>query len=478
MRFWRRGSIRFLAVVLFAVAAAGGSAAHAQTPSPAGTWYGPLSVGPMELRLGVVITAGPDGTLTGVLDSLDQGAKDVPMDAVTLKDRAFAFTIKPLGIAFDGTLSADGQSIKGEFRQGGAVIPYTLKRTPERVESRRPQHPVPPYPYVEEEVSYQNGPIRLAGTLTKPQGAGPFPVVLLITGSGAQDRDETILGHKLFLVLADHLTRKGIAVLRMDDRGVGGSTGVLTDAGIEDLASDVLTGVGYLRSRKDVRADRIGLIGHSEGGMVAPLVASRTKDVAFMVLLAAPGLTGEEVLLEQIGLVLKAEREVPDAEVAKARERQARALAILKDNTDDATARKRLDALEAEELAKLTEAEKQEYASFKAQAAAQMQTIVTPWFRSFVRYDPRVALLRVSCPVLALNGATDVQVAAKANLSAIARALQDGGNTDVTVKELPGLNHLFQHSATGAIGEYGRIEETFAPQALDEISRWIIARTR
>lgn len=468
-----RGLTVLTAAALLSLAATAGEASDKEAE---GFWYGPLKAGPVELRLGIVIARGADGTLRGVMDSLDQGVADIPMDEVRVAEKAVTFTIKPLTIVYQGTLSADGQSIKGLFTQGGASFPFTLERADKRVENARPQHPKRPYPYVEEEVSYKSGPLSLAGTFTRPKGDGPFPAVLLITGSGPQDRDETILGHKLFLVLADHLTRKGIAVLRVDDRGVGGSTGVLIEAGIEEQADDVLAGVGYLKSRTDVRADRIGLIGHSEGGMVAPLAASRSKDVAFIVLLAAPGVTGEEVLVRQFEDVAKAQQQVTAEELAKARDRQRRGFAIVKEGPDAETIRKRLLQLEQEELAKLSDAERKEYEGVKAQAAMQLEMSLTPWFRSFVRYDPQPVLAKVAVPVLALNGDKDVQVAVKANLGAIATALRGGGNTDVTVKELAGLNHLFQHSETGAIAEYGKIQETFAPEALEEISAWLLAR--
>lgn len=471
------------AAILLGLTAVAAQAADKKQPQPlekglAGTWYGPLDIGAMELRLGVVITAAPDGTYSGVLDSLDQNAKDIPMDEVTLDGRVVTFAIKPLTITYEGTLSTDGQSIEGSFKQSGSVLPLTLQRTEKRVENSRPQHPEKPYPYVEEQVTYPNnaGGVRLAGTFTKPGGGGPFPAVLLITGSGPQDRDETLMGHKPFLVLADHLTRKGVAVLRLDDRGVGGSTGKLADATIDDLAADVLAGVAYLKGRADVRPDRIGLIGHSQGGMVAPLAASRSKDVAFIVLLAAPGVTGEDVLLQQIGLVLRAEQEVPEAELAKARQRVRKVFAIVKEVENGEAIQKKLLQLERDEVARLAEQEKEEYERLKGQMAALVKMLATPWFRSFLRYDPRPTLVRVTCPVLALNGERDVQVAAKENLDSIAKALEAGGNKDVAVKELAGLNHLFQHSKTGAVSEYGRLQETFAPQALQEISDWILKR--
>jgi hypothetical protein len=469
----RRGIAVVLGAVLIGLAAI---AAAAGEVGVEGFWYGPLKAGPVELRLGLSIAKSADGTLRGAMDSLDEGVLDVPMDEVRIADRAVSFTIKRLAISYQGTLSTDGQTLTGIFTQGSAALPFTLQRTDKRVGMGRPQHPKRPYPYIEEAVSYQSGPTRLAGTLTRPQGDGPFPVVLLITGSGPQDRDETIMGHKPFLVLADHLTRKGIAVLRVDDRGVGGSSGLAVEAGIEEQADDVLAGIAYLKNRKDIRADRIGLIGHSEGGMVAPLAATRSKDVAFIVLLAAPGVTGEEVLLRQFEDAAKANPKLTADDLAKARDRQRRGFAILRDGSDVATMRKRLLQQEAEEVAKLSDADRRAYEASKAQAIQQLEISLTPWFRSFARYDSAAVLARVAVPVLALNGDKDRQVAAPDNPDAIAKALRDGGNKDATVKTLAGLNHLFQHSTTGAIAEYGRIEETFAPQALEEVSAWLLAR--
>ncbi len=446
---------------------------------PAGFWLGTLKVGAVELRLGLVIEAKGDD-LTGKMDSLDQGAKDIPLDEVTFKDGKFAFAAKKLTMTYEGTLSDDGQSIKGDFTQGALKLPLTFKRTETRTALARPQEPKRPYPYVEEEVSYENAKagVKFAGTFTKPKGDGPFPAVLLITGSGPQDRDESLMGHKPFLVLADHLTRKGVAVLRVDDRGVGGTTGDLMKSTEDDLAEDVLAGVAYLKGRKDVRPDAIGLVGHSEGGILGPMAASRSKDVAFVVMLAGTGLPGDEVMALQLGLVMKAEKNSSDEEVAKLREKQKKVFALVREEKDPDALAKKLEEFEKEEVAKMTEEEKKEYEKMKGLAATQAKMVTSPWFRSFLLYDPRPVLAKVTCPVLALNGGNDVQVAAKENLAAVEKALKEGGNKDVTVKELAGLNHLFQHSKTGAVSEYGKIDETFAPEALEEISDWILKRTK
>jgi pimeloyl-ACP methyl ester carboxylesterase len=336
----------------------------------------------------------------------------------------------------------------------------------------RPQEPKKPYPYDEEEVDYENkrDGVKLAGTLTLPRGKGPFPAALLITGSGPQDRNESLLGHKPFLVLADYLTRQGIVVLRVDDRGVGGSTGSVPDSTTENFAADVTTGIEFLKTRKEIDPKHIGLIGHSEGGLIAPLVAAQNGDVAFIVLMAGTGLTGEEILYLQGALILKAGGASAE-QLAKQRATQEGMFKILKEEKDPATAEKRLH----EELSRnLTEEAKKKS---EQAIAAQIKRANTPWFRYFLTLDPRPALRKVKCPVLALNGENDLQVPATENLREIEAALKAGGNKDVTIVSLPKLNHLFQTSETGSMSEYAKIEETIAPVALKTIGDWVLKRT-
>jgi fermentation-respiration switch protein FrsA (DUF1100 family) len=348
----------------------------------------------------------------------------------------------------------------------------------------RPQEPKPPYPYDEQEVVYQNkkDDLQLAGTLTLPRSKGPFPAVLLITGSGPQDRNETVFDHKPFLVLADHLTRMGIAALRVDDRGIGKSTGRFSEATSEDFAADALAGVEYLKTRKEIDPRRIGLIGHSEGGLIAPLVAAASTDVAFIVMMAGPGLTGEQILYRQTVLVCKAAG-MSDGLIAQNRAAQERIFAILKQEKDKVVAEKRIleeaDAFRevtAKARAEATEEQKKGISIIAAAIEGQAKLVVSPWFRFFLTYDPRPTLMKVRCPVLAIIGEKDLQVPAEENLAAIRLALKAGGNKDHTVLTLPKLNHLFQTCRTGAISEYAQIEETIAPAALDTISKWILKR--
>ncbi len=357
-------------------------------------------------------------------------------------------------------------------------LPLIVRRSAKLPALVRPQTPVPPYPYREEEVSYESlAPgIRLTGTLTIPPGNGPFPAIILISGSGAQDRDETIFGHKPFLVLADDLTRRGFAVLRVDDRGVGGSTGNTMESTPDETVRDVMAGVKYLQGRSEINAARIGLIGHSEGGLVAPLAASRSKEIAFIGLLAAPGVPGDQILLRQTDDVLRSAGS-SEAEIERARTTNARIYATMKAEKDSALLAQKARAILTEALA-TDSPEAREQAGGQAAIDRQVAVITSPWFRFFVGYDPRPALRSVTCPVLVLHGEKDIQVAAGENQKEILKALTEGGNSKVQTSILPGLNHLFQTAQTGAIGEYGTIEETFAPAALEAIGSWTRVVTR
>lgn len=441
---------------------------------------GTLKVGGIEIRLVFHLFKQKDGTYLGTMDSPDQGAKDIPLDEVSVKDDIVRLEYKAAKMVYEGKRDKDGKEITGELIQG-QKFPLTLKKVAKAKETRRPQTPLKPYPYEEIEVAYENkkGGIKLAGALTVPKSKGPFPAVLLITGSGAQDRDETIFGHKMFLVLADYLTRKGVAVLRVDDRGVGGSTGKTSESTSADFADDVLAGVEFLKGRKEINAAQIGLMGHSEGGIIAPLVASRSKGIAFIVLLAGTGLPGDEILYLQGAAILKVAGADAD-QLAKQKALQERMFALVRQEKDNAVAEKKLRAALEEHISKLTKEKKQEGADTLAGLAGvegQVKMVLSPWFRHFLDYDPRPALRKVTCPVLALNGEKDLQVPAEVNLKAIAAALKEAGNKDVTTLELPSLNHLFQTCKTGSVTEYGQIEETIAPAALESIAKWILKRT-
>ena len=473
----RETDLKRLLLVLLILCLAGcqpGAGAQGVNKDIAGTWQGALTVGAIKLRLVVNVNKQTDGFLKGTLVSVDQGNASAPFDTLTFQKGTLHFTVEPWKVVFDGTVSADGMSIDGAFKQPGNSMPLLLKRDANVPVVNRPQEPKKPYPYTEVEVGCENTAqhIHLAGTLTVPTGAGPFPAVLLITGSGQQDRDETLMGHKPFLVLADYLTRHGIAVLRVDDRGAGKSTGDFAAATTADFATDAEAGIAFLKTRKEVNPAQIGLIGHSEGGLIAPMIAARSKDVAFIVLMAGPGVSGAEILKLQQNLIAKA-LGASDATLAENGFLGAKIDAILKAEPDNTKAQQEITALVQARIDKMPEAERKA----AGDPALSAKTMTSLWMRYFLFYDPQPALRKVTCPVLALNGSKDLQVPPSQNLPAIVAALTAGGNTDFTVRELPNLNHLFQTCKTGSPAEYNLIAETLAPVALETMTMWILQHT-
>jgi uncharacterized protein len=405
----------------------------------------------------------------------------LPVSQTTLTSNKLHMDMPGMRAQFDGVLSANGMEIAGTFTQG-AALPLNLKRV-EKIEApNRPQEPKPPFPYESIDVGYDNGNVHLAGTLTTPRGAGPFPAALLISGSGPQDRDETLFGHKPFWVIADYLTRRGIAVLRVDDRGVGKSTGNSTQATLNDMAGDVLAGVAFLKGRKEIDAKHIGVIGHSEGGMVGPLAASRSSDIAFVVMLAGPGASFQQTVdahQSQAEIMMRQAGASEDA-IAWNNAVQNMMFRVLRTQSDPNAAIREMRA-ELEKM-KAVAPEAQRKAMDTPEAAAQINQqfagATTPEMRGILLYDPAEALRKLKIPVLALNGSRDVQVLAKLNLPAIEAALKQAGNKDFAVREMPGLNHLFQECKACTIAEYGDLEETFAPSALEAMGVWIAAYSR
>jgi uncharacterized protein len=443
-------------------------------------WEGKLPIGAgLEYRFVLRLAKTESGEVLGKLDSLDEGFKGLKLSSVTLDKARLAFELKVSAAKYDGKLNTDGTEAVGRWSQRGTSIPLTFKKTDKPSQVTRPQTPKPPYPYRVEDVIYRSelGGVTLAGTLTTPAGLGPFPAVILISGSGAQDRDETIFQHKPFLILADVLTRRGIAVLRVDDRGVGGSTGSVVKSTSEDFAGDVLAGIAFLKSRADINAKKIGLIGHSEGGLIAPLVAARSSDVVFIVMMAGTGLPGAEISYLQGRLIGKA-MGVDDKELVKQEEIQRRLFDIIKTETDHAKVRARVLEMTKKMVSELPEDERKRAGNIDSLVDSQIKTLESPWTRFFLTFDPRPTLAKVRCPVLALNGDKDLQVPPKENLAEIRKALQQAGNKQVTIKELPGLNHLFQTCRTGTVAEYALIEETIAPAALKVIGDWVVEQVR
>ncbi len=437
-----------------------------------GTWEGVLDAGAIELRLVIKLTS-TEGALRGHMVSPDQAPDEIPVTRVDhLEEGSLRICVGSLFTTLTVKLDEEADALKGTFRQGSASFPISLSRVDTPSTVRRPQEPKPPFPYRVEEVVYRNeaAGVTLAGTLTLPEGKGPFPAALLITGSGAQDRDETIFQHKPFLVIADHLTRSGVAVLRVDDRGVGGSTAGADPAAVTslDYVGDVRAGVTFLSGREEIAGDKIGLIGHSEGGVIAPLVATKSEGVAFIILLAGTGIRGDRLLLLQNELLSRAEGlEEEELESALALNRALFDLVLDEELSPDERSLKMREVLErSPTLREGTEEEREEI----------LRQVMNPWVQWFIRHDPAPVLEEVRCPVLALNGTLDIQVPSEVNLGAIEAALARGQNSDYEIRAFEGLNHLFQHCETGEVKEYGQIEETFSPEVLDALSAWIRAR--
>jgi fermentation-respiration switch protein FrsA (DUF1100 family) len=443
-----------------------------------GQWNGVLKVQGTQLRLVLNITKTDNG-ISSTMDSPDQGAKGIPTTTTGFENSILKITIASAKIEYEGTLGQDNV-IVGTFKQGGQSFPMNLSK--EKIEKEkliRPQEPIIPYPYYSEDITFENkkAGINLAGTLTLPNKDGVFPVVILISGSGPQNRDEELLGHKPFLVLSDYLTKNGIAVLRYDDRGTALSKGDFKSATSVDFATDVESAIEYLKSRKEINKKKIGLIGHSEGGLIAPMVASKSKDVAFIVLLAGTGIQGDQLLLLQQRLIGKVSG-VSDEDLQKTELTNRKAFDIVNKSTSLEQLKTYLTTYIKQEMKDNPSAEKPQGMTDDDFVKMQVNQIANPWMLYFIKYNPTPALTKVKCPVLAINGEKDLQVPPKENLNAIKKALAKGGNKKVTIKEVPNLNHLFQECKTGSPDEYATIEQTFSPTALTEILMWLQIHTK
>jgi|TARA_B100001971_G_C18220110_1_gene556548 hypothetical protein len=443
-----------------------------------GKWNGILKVQGTQLKLVFNITKTDKG-YSSTMDSPDQGAKGIPVTSTSYENSILKLEISSAGIQYEGTLDKENVFV-GTFKQAGQSYPLNL--TKEKVEKEkviRPQEPTKPYPYYSEDVKFENkkDKIVLAGTLTLPEKDGSFPSVILISGSGPQNRDEELLGHKPFLVLADHLTKNGIAVLRFDDRGTAESTGNFKTATSLDFARDVEFAIKYLQTRKEINKNQIGLIGHSEGGIIAPMVAAESKDIKFIVLLAGTGIRGDQLLLLQQELIGKASG-ISDADLQKAKVINKGAFDIVLKSSNTDSLRIELTSYIKQAIKDNPESEKPAGISEDDYVKLQVNQLTSPWMKYFIKYNPAPILEKVKCPVLAINGEKDLQVPAKINLDTIKKALEKGGNENVTTKELSNLNHLFQECKTGSPSEYATIEQTFSPIALEETSNWILKQIK
>ena len=443
-----------------------------------GQWNGALKVQGTQLRL-IFKISNKDNGLISTMDSPDQGAEGIPTTTTSFENSTLKITLTSAKIEYEGILGKDN-IIVGNFKQAGQIFPMNLSK--EKIEKEtlvRPQEPTKPFPYYSEDIMFENkkAGINLAGTLTLPKKDGIFPVVILISGSGPQNRDEELLGHKPFLVLSDYLTKNGIAVLRFDDRGTALSKGDFKTATSFDFATDVEAGIEYLKTRKEINKKQIGLIGHSEGAIIAPIVASRSKDISFIVLLAGPGIQGDKLLLLQQKLIGKASG-ISDDNLAKNELTNRKAFDIVNQSTSTKQLNIDLTNFIKQSLKDSPNTEIPGGMSEDDFVKLQVNQITNPWMQCFIKYNPAPTLEKVKCPVLALNGAKDLQVPPKENLEAIKEALIKGGNKKATIKELQNLNHLFQECKTGLPQEYSTIEQTFSPTALTEILNWLQIQTK
>ena len=451
---------------------------QAQNSRFTGSWEGVLQVG-MELR--IVFHIDENGKVKA--DSPDQDAFGMECQDAKINNQEITIEITAVKASFSGRLINDS-TIEGTFTQG-ADLPLTLKKSNQSAipkkpaELKRPQQPLPPFPYLSEDLIYTNADssLRFGATITIPEGKGPFPAIVLISGSGPQNRNEELMGHQTFAVLADYLTRRGFIVLRADDRGVAKSTGAFDKATSRDFADDVNTHINYLLQRKEVNKKQIGLIGHSEGGMIAPMVAAERKDIAYIILMAGPGVPCMDLLVEQ-NIAIYQSQGIPENAAAALRP-VFRKIATAATTSPDMKTGFNLASAAAEEWAAQTDTatlrilemtQKKDRDQYIRQL---LLTMSNPWFRYFLSFDPAPYLRQLRCSVLAINGGKDIQVLPGQNLPGMEAALKKSKSKNYLVRELPGLNHLFQTCKDCTIEEYKLIEETLAPIALESIGDWL-----
>ncbi len=443
-----------------------------------GIWEGKLDIG-TTIRAVFHISTDATGKIVTTMDSPDQGARGIATDSTTIKGDSIIVSMSKLMAVYRGKLT-DEANISGSLKQSIKVMPLALKKVTKASEKERPQNPKPPFNYTSEDVTFQNadGSIIYGATITIPKGKGPFPAVLLITGSGAQNRDEELMGHKPFAVIADYLSNKGYVVLRVDDRGTGSTTGNFKNATSADFAQDANAEMDYLKTRPEVDVKKLGLIGHSEGGMIAPMVAASRKDIDFVVLLAGPGVKISQLMAEQntetfrsLGIDSTAAtkygglvRDVYDEiGIGKTKSEFKKTVEKIVKNWEQkndhrivwATTHISNDSTRDEWIKNFTDLYK------------------SPWFMYFLGYDPVPNLKKLTCKVLALNGTKDIQVISSSNIPGIEAALKNGKCKDFEVHQLTGLNHLFQQCKTCRIDEYGLLDETFSPDALKIMGDWM-----
>lgn len=434
-----------------------------------GAWEGILSAGGQDLLIQFSIVEA-EGSLTGTISIPQQNVFNHPAASVTVKEQnQVELTFPDFGSVYTGTVESSEtvQSIAGVWKQGGASFKLDLKKADQQaLQNKRPQDPSPPFPYEAREVTFPggNGDFTLGGTLTVPEGSGPFPACILVSGSGQQNRDEEIFNHRPFLVIADSLTRAGIAVLRYDDRGVGSSGGNPESASTYDFSQDAAAALDFLSAQPEISSS-LGVIGHSEGGLIAAILASERKDIAWIALLAAPGVTGADLLVMQSEAIMRA---------SKMSEQQISAAGSINRRLYEIAVSSRSD----EEKYSMIHSELLKAGMTGDQAENQAIALLSPWMVYFLAADPSGYLEQIQIPVLAMNGTKDLQVPYAENLEGIKKALERAGNSNITITPREGLNHLFQTADTGLVAEYALIETTFDPESLNYMRDWILDQVR
>ena len=425
-----------------------------------GYWKGQIDLGGQQLEMAFDIATTENG-YSATLDVPAQGAFDIPVDETLFQDNRLEMTMSAMGASYTGMLKGD--TIDGEFTQYGMKLPLNLaKAEKEAKQMARPQDPQPPFNYRIEEVAFRNEKegFDLTGTMTIPEGDGPFPAMVLISGSGQQNRDEELMNHRPFWVIADYMARHGVAVLRYDDRGIGGSGGDVYNSTSMDFSYDAEAAFDFLRNQKLIDASKVGILGHSEGGIINFMVASRRTEVAFLVSLAGPAVNGIEMLKEQQKAILRASGMTEEA-IQFSSNTNAQMFDIIANSKD---------RVEADSLLRQLVKGWGYNEELTEQTVSQM---TMPWMYYFMKYDPTEAIVKTNCPALLLNGSKDLQVLASQNLPAYEKIIADNGKTNLTVRELPDLNHLFQHCETGSPNEYFTIDETISPEVLEIIEGFV-----
>lgn len=443
---------------------------QAGNPDLTGSWLGSIDAGPVSLKIIFKLKSNEDNKYGATMDSPDQGVEGIILGDVIIAADSIVIKAPLLLGQYAGVIVSEDH-IEGVWTQAGQKFDLNLKRLEEEFAILRPQEPKPPYPYKTIDVQFTNykADISLAGTLTYPSDNGVYPAVVLVSGSGPQNRDEEIMGHKPFAVLADYMTRKGIAVLRYDDRGIAKSGGRYTGATSADFGDDAEAALDYLKTLDYINPSQIGILGHSEGGLIAFMLAAKINDLAFIVSMAGPGTSGRRVIEDQNEYISRLSG-VPEATIKESQMLNRIIYDIIEENENPEIGIKALM-----DTVRSSYSDKGYDDSIIDDILRNLGSSINEpsydWFRYFIMSDPQNFLSLIGCPVLAINGSKDCQVLADINIKSIRSGLENNKNADIRI--YPGLNHLFQHCETGLVNEYSQIEETISPEVLEDIAAWI-----